>query len=130
MTKTMVAQTSFELAGAWYAPGDRVTVDDDAVDDLFRYGYATVADTGVETSSDTERGSATFSGDGAVTTFTVSHSLGSAPSQAFVEATSVDARDAFPVQITNETSTGFDIVCSTAPVAGTDNVTLYYQAFV
>lgn len=130
MAKTMVAQTSFELAGTWYAPGDRVTVDDDAVDDLFQYGYAAMADLGAEASTDTERGSATFSGDGLNATFTVSHGLGSAPSHVFVQATSVAARDAFPVQVTNETTTSFDIVCSAAPGSGTDNVTLDYQAFL
>lgn len=73
-----------------------------------------------------EDGGATFSGDGSTTTFTVSHSLGSAPNVAFVQATSADANGA--KHVTNKTSSGFDVVFATAPASGTDNVTLDYHA--
>lgn len=78
--------------------------------------------------ADVEDGGASFSGDGTTTTFTVSHGLGSAPNVAFVQATSLDARDNSPAQVTNKTSTGFDVVFATAPPSGTDNVTLDYHA--
>lgn len=78
--------------------------------------------------ADVEDGGASFSGDGATTTFTVSHGLGATPNVAFVQATSVDARDNMPVQVTNKTSTGFDVVFSTAPPSGTGNITLDYHA--
>lgn len=76
--------------------------------------------------ADIEDSGATFSGDGTTTTFTVSHSLGSAPNVVFVQATSADANAA--KHVTNKTSTGFDVVFATAPASGTDNVTLDYHA--
>lgn len=129
MATTVVAQRVFERGGTWRSPGDRFDVDDDAVDELVQYGYVMVADLGVEASSSSERGSATFSGDGATVTFTVSHGLGTTPQHLFVQARSVDARDAFPAQVTGETSTTFDVVCAAAPVSGTDNVGLFYEVF-
>lgn len=129
MATTVVAQRTFERGGTWRSPGDRFDIDDDVVDELVQYGYVMVADLGVEASSSSERGSATFSGDGATVSFTVSHGLGSTPSHVFVQPTSVDARDAFPAQVTNATLTAFDIVCSAAPVSGVDNVGLFYEVF-
>lgn len=79
-------------------------------------------------SNDVEDGVALFSGDGTTTTFTVSHSLGTAPSLVLVQFTSIDARDSGPAQVTNETSTSFDVVFSVAPPSGTDNIEFYYQA--
>lgn len=76
-------------------------------------------------SADVDTGSATFSGDGSTTTFTVSHGLGSVPSVAFAEPTSAAAGANHHVQ--NKTSTGFDVVFATAPASGTDNVTFDYE---
>lgn len=88
----------------------------------------TAAQTSAVALADVEDGAASFSGDGTTTTFTVSHGLGSTPNVAFVQATSVDARDNSPVQVTNKTSTGFDVVFATAPPSGTDNIGLDYHA--
>lgn len=79
---------------------------------------------------DLELGNAVFDGDGSTTTFTVTHGLGTAPKQAFVQPASVDARDNGPALVTNKTSTGFDVVLPAAPPSGTGNVEWDYQVWL
>lgn len=64
---------------------------------------------------------ATASGDGTATTFTLGHSLGVAPTVAHVQATSADASGAF--HVSNKTTTTIDVTFASAPVTGTDNLT-------
>lgn len=86
----------------------------------------TAAQASAVPTANVEDGAATFSGDGATTTFTVSHGLGAAPTVALVQATSAGANGA--KHVINKTSTGFDVVFAAAPASGTDNVTLDYHA--
>jgi hypothetical protein len=72
-------------------------------------------------------GSASFDGDGATTTFTVTTALGSTPSQVLTTATS-PASSSF-AYVTNKTATTFDIVFLVAPVIGTGNVTFDWVAY-
>lgn len=64
--------------------------------------------------------SVTASGDGATTTFSLSHSLGSTPAAANVQATSEDASTDF--WVSNKTSTAVEITFAAAPPSGTDNL--------
>lgn len=82
----------------------------------------TSAQVGAVASEDIDYGIATFSGDGAITTFTISHALSAVPTIAFVQATTADTRDNMPALVNNKTSTTFDVVLPTAPPSGTDNV--------
>lgn len=75
-----------------------------------------------------EYGTASFSGDGVVTTFTVPHSLISAPDNVIVTPQSADASgDSY---VTNITATSFDVVFGTAPATGTNNVSIAYKAAI
>lgn len=65
--------------------------------------------------------STTASGDGAATTFSLTHSLGVAPSQATVQPTSSAANGNF--YVSDKTSSSVDITYGTAPTSGTDNLT-------
>jgi hypothetical protein len=70
-------------------------------------------------------GTATFSGDGSKTTFTVSHGLGVTPTHVSVEAESADAAGNF--YVSNKTDTDFEVTYTSAPADGTDNVALSYN---
>lgn len=63
----------------------------------------------------------TASGDGVATTFTISHSLGVAPTAASVQPTSAAAAGDFHVSA--KTTTGVDVTYATAPATGTGNLT-------
>jgi hypothetical protein len=63
---------------------------------------------------------ATASGDGSATTFTLSHSLGSTPTAVSVDPTSADAAGEF--YVSNKTSTDVDVTYTSAPPSGTDNL--------
>lgn len=71
----------------------------------------------VDIATDTE----TASGDGALTTFTLAHSLGEVPTVAQVQPTSADAAGSF--YVSNKTSADIDVTYGTAPASGTDNLT-------
>jgi len=71
-----------------------------------------------------ETRTATFSGDGATTTFTVTHGLGLRTLPDSVTPTSADASGNFSVQ--NASIGSFDVEFASAPASGSDNVTLRY----
>lgn len=96
----------------------------------FTRSVGNAAQVGAVAAADVENGSSLLSGDGALTTFTIAHSLGVVPSVVFVQATSPDARAAAPIEVANKTTTGFDVVFTAAPVTGTDNVGLDHQSWV
>lgn len=73
-----------------------------------------------------ESGSATKSGDGSATTFTISHGLGETPEQVDVTPTSSAASG--DIHVSNKGSSDFDVTYASAPANGTDNVTLDYIA--
>lgn len=64
---------------------------------------------------------ATASGDGTATTFSLSHSLGSTPSVVSVTPTSADANGTF--YVSSKTSTTIDVTYASAPASGTSNLT-------
>ena len=71
--------------------------------------------------------SASISGDGTTTNFTVSVSPGWTPTKVFITPTSVDAAKA-AFYVSGITSTGFTVTSTgTMPPSGTNNVTFYYQ---
>ena len=70
-------------------------------------------------------GSVTFSGNGSTATFTVSHSLGTVPSQVIFQPTSSDAAEKF--YITHKTSSSFDVVFKSPPPSGTNNISGDYM---
>ena len=73
-----------------------------------------------------EMGQATFSGDGAATTFSINHTLGVAPSRAFIQAMSDDASgDSW---VSNMTDSVIEVTFDAAPASGSDNVVLGYYA--
>jgi hypothetical protein len=73
-----------------------------------------------------EMGQATFSGDGTATTFSINHTLGVAPSRAFIQAHSGDASgDSW---VSNMTASVIEITFAAAPASGTDNIVLGYYA--
>jgi hypothetical protein len=84
--------------------------------DNLAYEITTSVSDGSGTTADT----ATKSGDGSTTTFTLAHSLGSTPDAATVQATSQAASTDF--WVSNKTSTDLDITYAVAPPAGTDNL--------
>lgn len=63
---------------------------------------------------------ATASGDGTKTAFTLAHSLGAAPSAVSVQATSADAAAGFYVSAKN--ANNVEVTFSSAPPSGTDNL--------
>jgi hypothetical protein len=63
---------------------------------------------------------ATKSGDGTKTTFTVTHDLGSVPARVGTTPTTEAASGDH--WVTNKTDTSFDIVYGSAPPSGTDNL--------
>lgn len=67
----------------------------------------------------------TASGDGAATTFTVTHTLGQAPSVVDVTPTSADAAGDFHVSNKDSGGTGdtIELTYAAAPAAGADNLT-------
>lgn len=71
-------------------------------------------------------GTATFSGDGATTTFSVPHGLAEAPTGRAVWAESADA--AADRYVSAVDATNIDVTFTTAPASGTDNVVLGFQA--
>lgn len=89
---------------------------------------ATVANTdevevnGVDTVAQT-RGTATFSGDGSTTQFTITHGLGYVPRQWFIEEVTEDTGN---VSHTTADADTLTVNYDTAPPTGTDNVVLKY----
>jgi parallel beta-helix repeat protein len=70
-------------------------------------------------------GTATFSGDGSTTTFTIAHGLAGTPKMAIVTAGSNDAKGNFYVTYDN---TNIYVTYATAPPSGTNNVVLRWYA--
>jgi len=70
-------------------------------------------------------GKVNLSCTGAQTTFTVTHNAGFIPSSIVISAGSADA--ARPVYANNFTLTQFDVVFITAPILGTNNVSIHYN---
>jgi len=70
-------------------------------------------------------GTATFSGDGATTTFTIAHGLADTPRTYRVEPASADAAGDFYVTADD---TNLTVTYLTAPPSGTDNIVLVWQA--
>ena len=64
---------------------------------------------------------ASASGDGTATTFTITHGLGAVPSGVQLTPTSAAANG--PHHVENVTADSFDVVFETAPASGTDNLT-------
>lgn len=72
-------------------------------------------------------GTATLSGDGTTTAFTVNHGLQYAPSR--VNPTPDLSTAATPIDgVQNITASSFDVVFSTAPASGTDNIGVMWEA--
>ncbi len=69
--------------------------------------------------------SAKKSGTGSKTTFTINHPLGETPRAIFIDEKSSDALGDY--YITNESASSFDIVYSSAPASGTDNLEYYIE---
>lgn len=67
-------------------------------------------------------GSSSFNGDGATTTFTVTHGAGYTPAQVFITPTSENA--AAEHYISSKTSTTFAVTYTSPPPAGTGNIAL------
>lgn len=67
----------------------------------------------------------TASGDGAATTFTVTHTLGQAPSTVHIQPTSADAAGDFHVSNKDSGGTGdtIELTYAAAPASGSDNLT-------
>jgi len=72
-------------------------------------------------------GQATFSGDGATTSFNIAHGLASTPSVVIVTPASEHARGDFHVEAD---ATNITVTYASAPPAGTNNVVLYWYAEV
>jgi len=75
-----------------------------------------------------DKGSATASGDGSTTTFSISHSLVKAPNYVSVEASSEDASTDF--YISSKISSEIIITYAQAPASGTDNLSWEWEAEV
>jgi hypothetical protein len=75
-----------------------------------------------------QRGVATFSGDGSTTTYTISHDLVGFPRNIQITAATADAQVAMPCYWTDEDGNSFDVVFSTAPADGTDNIEISWRA--
>ena len=72
-------------------------------------------------------GTATFSGDGSKTSFTIPHGLISAPSEWYITPTSPDAAGEYYVTADDQNLT---INFKTAPPAGTDNLKFKWRAYI
>jgi hypothetical protein len=70
-------------------------------------------------------GTATFSGDGSTTTFTIAHGLAGSPKSWRVEAGSADAKGN---KYVTADATNLTVTFATAPPSGTNNVVLVWQA--
>jgi hypothetical protein len=70
-------------------------------------------------------GTATFSGDGSTTTFTIAHGLAGTPKSWRVEAGSADAKGD---KYVTAGATNLTVTFATAPPSGTNNVVLVWQA--
>jgi len=75
-----------------------------------------------------DRGSATQSGDGTTTVFSISHNLDELPSYVSVEASSEDASTDF--YVSDKTSSSIEITYANAPNDGTDNLSWEWEAEV
>lgn len=71
------------------------------------------------------RGTATFSGNGSNTTFAIPHNLASSPSFAQVSPNTSAANGSYHVTVD---STNVNAIFSPAPASGSNNVILYWQA--
>lgn len=74
-----------------------------------------------------ESGQATFSGDGAQTTFQIAHGLAYTPSKAQITARSADA--AGDLYVSGTDGTNITVEYASAPASGTDNVVLDWAAY-
>jgi hypothetical protein len=72
-------------------------------------------------------GTATFSGNGSQTTFTIAHGLAGTPNVVNVTPASNDAKGSFYVTVD---ATNIYVNYATAPPSGTNNVVLYWSASV
>lgn len=82
-------------------------------------------DTNYLAAGDISSDTATASGDGAATVFTVTHTLGQAPTVVDITPTSADAAGDFHVSNKDAGGTGdtIELTYAAAPAAGTDNLT-------
>lgn len=74
-------------------------------------------------------GSASFSGDGSTTSFSVSFSTVLTPTPNHIVITPLSAAACGPYYISARSTTGFTITFLTAPAAGSSNVTFNYSAY-
>ena len=81
----------------------------------------------VQEAEEIANGSATFSGDGVATTFSIPHGLSYTPSRAVVTATSADAAGDF--YVSGIGATNITVEYAAAPASGTDNVSMDWAAY-
>jgi len=93
-------------------------VSDSGSNNIIRYNY------GWKTEAS---GTATFSGDGSTTTFTIAHGLSAAPTSFYVTPTSADAAGSFYL---TADATNITITYSIAPPSGTNNLTYNWRGEV
>lgn len=74
------------------------------------------------------RGTATKSGDGSTTSFSISHAMNQTPSWADVTPSSEDASTDF--YVSNITSTDIEITYAAAPANGSNNLSYYWEVEV
>jgi len=101
-----------------YKIGTTAFISDNGTNTTYRKNYGFTTENG---------GTATFSGDGTTTTFTIPHGLASTPTKYYVTPASADARGDFHV---TADGTNLTVTYSTAPPSGTDNVVLVWYAEV
>ena len=94
--------------GAWFVASDTAEV------------YTGDGQTWTHLGSIPKPQTATLSGDGSTTTFTVTHNTGVTPRQVVLTPKTEHAAGAHWVE--NETDTEFDVVFASAPASGTDNI--------
>lgn len=91
----------------------------------YRNNSCTTAIATVKRSDDAGR--STQSGNGSATAFTIAHSLFSAPTHVAVTPGSTDAKGSF---YATADATNITVTYDTAPISGTNNVVLNWQAYV
>lgn len=117
----VIAIVPIEVDGTWYSAGEVIPGAEDW-HNLSLY----IANGQVAARTEQNAGTATFSGDGAVTTFSVAHGLSGTPTARSVWAESADA--AGDKHVSNVDGTNIDVTFATAPGSGTDNVVIGFDA--
>ena len=106
------------IIGNWFFDHVTAPISDHGINTIIKYNRGYVTE---------NSGTATFSGDGTTTTFTIAHGLVSTPTTYYVEAASADA--AGDKYVTAD-DTNLTVTFATAPPSGTDNVVLKWEAKV